>query len=219
MPIFDLTHLPEWTRTGGLSRTDKMPAFSYGLPATACLLGQRLRLQPDTVCAACYALRGRYRFPAVRAAQARRLAAVRSSPTWVADMTRLLTLASGLVPGDAQVFRWHDSGDVQSLAHLRQIVAICRATSTLRHWLPTRELGFVASMLDTDGPFPPNLVVRVSATSPDEPAPPGPWQTGTVHAIRPPLGQPCAAPSHGHQCGACRACWDPAIPNISYPLR
>jgi len=219
MPILDLTHLPEWVRTGGLSRTEKMPAFSYGLPATACLLGQRLRAQADTVCAACYALRGRYRFPTVQAAQARRLAAVRSSPTWVPDMIRLLTVAYTLVPADAQVFRWHDSGDLQSPTHLHQIVAVCRGTTSLQHWLPTREIGFVAAVLNVDGPFPPNLVVRVSATHPDEPAPSGPWLTGTVHASHPPLGQPCAALAHGHRCGPCRACWDPAIPTISYPLR
>jgi len=219
MPIFNLTHLPEWERTGGLSAPSKMPAWAYGLPAAACLLGQRLRAQPETVCAACYALRGRYRFPAVQAAQARRLEAVRSSPTWVPDMIRLLSLAYQLVPVDAQVFRWHDSGDLQSGAHLKQIVAVCRGTPTLQHWLPTREIGFVAAFLDVDGPFPPNLVVRVSATRPDEPAPSGPWQTGTVHATRPPIGQPCAALAHGHRCGTCRACWDPSIPTISYPLR
>ena len=219
MAFFDLARLPEWGRTGGLSAPQKMPAFAYGLPVTACGVGTALRAQAGTVCAACYAVRGRYRFPTVKAAQARRLLAVRSSPTWVPDMIRLLSVAYALVPADAQVFRWHDSGDLQSLDHLTQLVAVCASTPELRHWLPTREVGVLRAFLDTGGTFPSNLVVRVSAMRPDEAAPTGPWHTSTVHANAPPLGVPCAAWTGNHRCGSCRQCWDPTVPTVSYPLR
>jgi hypothetical protein len=39
----------------------------------------------------------------------------------------------------ANVFRWHDSGDVQDLKHLAKIFKVARLTPNIKHWLPTRE--------------------------------------------------------------------------------
>ena len=36
-------------------------------------------------------------------------------------------------------FRWHDSGDVQDLDHLRRIYEVCKLTPDVQHWMPTRE--------------------------------------------------------------------------------
>ena len=214
-----LSALPEWQRTGGLGWTSKMPAWSYGLPATTCPVGRRLAVDPTSVCAACYALRGRYRFPAVQAAQARRLQAVLTSPTWVPDMARLLTAAYALVPPPDQFFRWHDSGDLLSLAHFEALVAICRATPWLCHWLPTRETGVLQAFLASGQTWSANLVIRVSASHPDRPAPSGPWTTGTVTAHAPPLGLSCPAwDARPVRCGSCRACWSTNVPVVSYPL-
>jgi hypothetical protein len=52
--------------TGGLSRTEKMPCPSWGLPATRCRVGAVLARREATVCSACYALKGRYTFPKVQ---------------------------------------------------------------------------------------------------------------------------------------------------------
>lgn len=52
--------------TGGLSLTTKMPCPSWGIAATRCRTGQRLAQILGTTCHACYALRGRYRFPKVQ---------------------------------------------------------------------------------------------------------------------------------------------------------
>ena len=51
-------------------------------------------------------------------------------PQWVQAMVVLI---------DKQPwFRWHDSGDIQSLEHLEKIFEVCRLTPETSHWLPTR---------------------------------------------------------------------------------
>ena len=86
--------------TGGLSAPGKMPEGSYNLPASACQTGAKLREIPDTPCYKCYAFKGRYNFPNVKAALARRLASL-MDPRWTEAMTVL-------VKGKKH-FRWHDS--------------------------------------------------------------------------------------------------------------
>ena len=95
--------------TGGLSAPGKMPEGSYNLPASACQTGAKLAQVPGTPCHGCYALKGRYRFPNVKNALARRLKSL-DHPQWVEAMTVL-------VKGKKH-FRWHDSGDVQSVDHM-----------------------------------------------------------------------------------------------------
>ena len=94
--------------TGGLSKPSKMPGPAYNLPAVACVTGAKLVKIPGSVCAGCYALKGRYRFSNVRLALARRLEAL-THPRWVEAMTALIS--------GEKVFRWHDSGDLQSAWH------------------------------------------------------------------------------------------------------
>ena len=48
--------------TGGLSKPSKMPGPAHNLPAQACKTGAKLVNVPGSVCAGCYALKGRYRF-------------------------------------------------------------------------------------------------------------------------------------------------------------
>ena len=97
--------------TGGLSAPGKMPEGSYNLPAGAGQTAQKLAKIPDTPCFKCYAdNRGRYRFPNVKAALERRLKSL-THPRWSEAMTVL-------VKGKKH-FRWHDSGDIQSVEHLK----------------------------------------------------------------------------------------------------
>ena len=117
--------------TGGLSAPGKMPEGSYNLPATACQTGAKLRLIPDTPCYKCYAFKGNYvRYPAVQKALQRRLKSL-DHPQWVEAMTVL-------VKGKKH-FRWHDSGDIQSVEHLKNIFEVCNNTPDTKHWLPTQE--------------------------------------------------------------------------------
>lgn len=193
---------------GGLSRPDKMPGPAYSVPARECKVGGKLRDKPGSVCHGCYALKGRYMFPNVQAAQYRRLDSI-TRPDWPAAMARAIN--------GARWFRWHDSGDLQNVAHLAAIVEVCRATPETAHWLPTRERGILRDYVREHGPLPDNLNPRLSATMVDGPAPTMPGvNTSTVHKDKPAQGFECPAPTNGGKCGDCRACWDKTVPNVSY---
>ena len=98
---------------GSLSKPSKMPGWSIGLPAKECKTGGKLQKVPGSVCYDCYALKGCYVFKVVQDAQYRRLAAI-ASPAWVEAMAHLINSKK------PDVFRWHDSGDVQDLDHLKK---------------------------------------------------------------------------------------------------
>jgi hypothetical protein len=121
-----------WNLVGGLSKPSKMPGWSIGFPAKECNTGSKLVKIKNSVCEGCYALKGCYVFPVVQAAQYRRLAAIKN-PYWVAAMSLLINSKK------PDVFRWHDSGDVQDEAHLFKIFEVCENTPTKKHWMPTRE--------------------------------------------------------------------------------
>lgn len=194
-----------WELVGGLSRPSKMPGYAYGLPAKECKVGSALAKVPGSVCHGCYALKGNYRFGSVKSAQYRRLESLKN-PRWTEAMITLLHTL------DTRWFRWHDSGDIQSPSHLEKIVAVAQACPHIQFWLPTREKIFVYTHLKKHGAFPPNLVVRLSGTMVDGPAPAGFPNTSTVVTS----GETCPAPKQGNECGACRACWDPNVKNVSY---
>ena len=69
--------------TDSFTKTSKMPGLSYSLPAWECKTGWKLAQIPGTPCFSCYAKKGNYtRYPAIRAAQYRRLKAI-EDPRWV----------------------------------------------------------------------------------------------------------------------------------------
>jgi hypothetical protein len=190
-----------WTLVGGLSKPSKMPGWSIGIPAKECKTGAKLRLIPNSVCEGCYALKGCYVFKVVQEAQYKRLEAI-SHPDWVLAMA---TLINSKKP---DVFRWHDSGDVQDLEHLEKIFEVCRLTPGKRHWMPTREAWIKDHMKDA----PANLVVRFSSPMIDQ-GPVKSWaNTSTVST----KSRTCPAPDNNNECGTCRACWDPLVKNIEY---
>jgi len=186
---------------GGLSTPGKMPCYSINLPATSCKLGSILAQQAGTTCEGCYALKGRYRFKTTKKAMARRLGAL-LRPDWVQAMTTLIT--------GHKYFRWHDSGDLQGPAHLKNIFEVAKATPDAKHWLPTREHSLL-KLMDPDI-VPKNLLIRVSATKVDGRAPSWwPW-TSTVSTST----KTCPAPDQGGKCRSCRACWSRDIQNVTY---
>ena len=186
---------------GGLSVPGKMPCYSINLPATACNVGSILAKISGTTCHGCYALKGRYRFKKTKRAMARRLRAI-TGPLWVKAMTALIT--------GHKYFRWHDSGDLQGPAHLKNIIEVAKATPDTQHWLPTREHKLL-ELMDPDV-LPKNLLIRVSATKVNGPAPKWwPW-TSTVST----KSKTCPAPDQGGKCRSCRACWDRSVSNVTY---
>ena len=187
--------------TGGLSAPSKMPGPAYNLPAQACITGAKLVKIPDSVCAGCYALKGRYNFRNVRLALARRLESLQH-PQWVQAMTVL-------IKGEPW-FRWHDSGDIQSSWHLKQIFEVCNRTPETSHWLPTREVKFLPLNHDS---IPKNLIIRVSSHRIDQaPVKFWPW-TSTVSTG----SFTCPASKQGNECKSCRNCWDRKVDNVIYP--
>ena len=188
--------------TGGLSAPSKMPGPAYNLPATQCITGAKLVKVPGSVCHGCYALKGRYRFSTVRMALARRLESLKH-PQWVEAMV-------ALIHGEPW-FRWHDSGDLQSPEHLKQIFEVCKRTPETQHWMPTREAQFL-KLMDPDI-IPSNLIIRMSSHMINQPPVKfWPW-TSTVST----QAKTCPAADQGNKCRDCRACWDRSVPNVTYP--
>ena len=187
--------------TEGFTRTSKMPGLSYSLPAWECKTGSKLRKVKGSVCASCYALKGNYtRYPAIKAAQYRRLEAMKH-PDWVQAMAAVIKRQKW--------FRWHDAGDVQDQQHLQKIFEICRLTPDTRHWLPTRE----AWIKDHLASKPNNLVIRFSPPMVNQRAPES-WPNSSMVVDK--GFHTCPAPAQGGKCLDCRQCWDPNIKTVSY---
>ena len=203
----------------GLSRPSKMPGYAYSLPAQECRTGSKLHAQVGTVCSECYALKGRYRFPKVQAALYRRLEAI-SKPLWPDAMGELINRRAVKHPH----FRWHDSGDLQSVGHLADIARVCELSPTVKHWMPTREYRTVADYVTAGGLIPPNLNVRMSANKIGGHVPtfarlPVTVSTVTPAGSKPPPGaRRCPPSNQGNQCLTCRACWNRDIAIVDYPL-
>ena len=187
--------------TGGLSAPGKMPEGSYNIPASACQTGQILAKVEGTPCSGCYALKNRYRMPIQKAAMERRLK-ILTHPRWVEAMTVLVK--------NKKHFRWHDSGDIQSVQHLINIFEVCKNTPATKHWLPTQERKY----LPINWSHPKNLVIRLSNAKNN--SKPGKawshWSTVVDKGYH-----SCPASSQGNVCGTCRACWDPEVKHLTYP--
>ncbi len=190
---------------GSLGEPSKMPGYAYGISAKMCQVGGVLAKVKGSVCHKCYALRGHYQHKGVQQAHAKRLQSL-TNPMWVDAMVFMIRYRR------TEHFRWHDSGDIQSLAHLEKIADVCWKTPEVKHWLPTREQRYVNEYIDKYGDFPANLCVRVSATMIDGEPPTDFNQTSTVVKE----GHTCPAPEQGNTCGSCRKCWDRNVKNVAY---
>ena len=215
---------------GGLQIVSKMPGYCYAIPARNCKVGAKLREIAGSTCASCYAFEGFYKVYAnsIDRAQAARLASL-GDTLWVESMAFLINhycrdpefWPSGKAKRKTKAlrgtyFRWHHSGDIQSIDHLRAIVAVVAATPNVTHWIPTREYAIVAKYRAIYGEFPSNLTVRLSAHMVDGDAPSGyglPTATVTTNH-----DATCPAPTQGNACGDCRACWRPDVADVSYGL-
>lgn len=196
---------------GTLGHPSKMPGLSYGLPASACKVGSKLRPIKGSVCHKCYAFKGHYVYPAVKAAQEKRLQSI-TNPLWVEAMVTMINHElDPMVP----FFRWHDAGDLQSLEHLLKIVEVARRMKAVNFWLPTRETTLVQQYYRDYGALHPrNLVIRVSAPMIDGKPWKGSKNTSTVNTI---ISQvTCPAPTQGNECKDCRKCWDGSVLNVAY---
>jgi hypothetical protein len=210
-----LTEKQAVTICGSLSNPSKMPGHGYALPAYRCRIGSLLQLIPKAICHYCYALRGRYLFPKVKAAMEKRFSSL-SDPRWADAITTLIYHS-----GD-RYFRWHDSGDLKDLEHLHKIVRVCLNLPRVKFWLPTREYQTVETYRRMGGVIPRNLCIRYSAHLIDGLPPRGyrmPASTVVSGSGSPPRSHVCPAPTQNNACGSCRACWDPKVKLVSYHLK
>lgn len=215
-PIQLFTKAQAKSLTGGCTQTSKLPCESYSLPTEACITGSKLAQVKGSICSQCYANKGFYKVYAktIKPAQQTRLESI-ASPDWVPAMVKLI--------GKASHFRWHDSGDLQSVEHLLKIVTIAELMPHTSFWLPTREYGIVKSFVKTYGRLPSNLTVRLSAMFVDQPvkipaslANDSSIVAANVHSKAAPIGMVCNAPAQGGECRDCRACWNAEIKAVSY---
>lgn len=195
---------------GGLSRPSKMPCFGYSTPAVKCKMGTLLRKIKNSVCSGCYAMKGRYIFPNVQAAMSRRFDSL-NHPRWVEAMT--IALEKRVKNG---FFRWHDSGDIQSVEHLKNIIKVALNLPHIKFWLPTREKAILEAYAK-QGSFPRNLTVRLSANSMEQRLSPAMLKSlGVVGSSVSSGKYNCPAPSQDNFCLDCRKCWNKKIMNITY---
>ena len=212
--------------TGGLSKPSKMPCYSFNLPATTCKRGAVLAKQQGSVCSKCYAMNGNYRFPNVQNALWRRYDLLMADEhnmfvLWSHHMTELIRRNE-----DSGYFRWHDSGDLQSVEHLSAIDQIAQALPDIQFWLPTRELDIVEKYLKEFKPlyydqnkFETNLCVRLSVDAIGNDKEPHPlFKVLPTSSVGSNYGWSCNARQHQNKCGACRACWKQKIKNVDYSL-
>lgn len=225
------------TTVGTIGFPSKMPGTSFGIPARHCKTGSKLRQIKGSTCARCYAFGNNYQYESVTKSQDNRFDKL-GSDGWRDAMSFMLNKYHGLIDGKAHYkitdpngrgwHRWHDAGDIQSEEHLDDIVAVCRATPKIKHWLPTREIGIVsrwlmsrhgASLEQMNKVLPRNLCIRISATMVDgNPTARAP-NTSTVHKHNKPAERDrCVAPDHDGHCGPCRKCWNQKQQNTSYHI-
>ena len=141
-----------------LSNPSKMPCYGYSIPASKCITGAKLRGIKGAICSICYALKGRYIFENVQTALHKRYNSL-TNPLWVDAIVALISNKRKVQTH----FRWHDSGDIQNIGHLENIVQVAKRLPSVSFWLPTREYSIVGEYLTKVGEFPKNLCVRLSA--------------------------------------------------------
>ena len=191
--------------TGGLSAPGKMPEGAYSISALHCQTGAKLRKIPGTPCHGCYALKNRYIMPIQAAALERRFQSL-GHPLWVQAMAVLIK--------GKKFFRWHDSGDLQGVQHLKNIFEVCKLTPDTQHWLPTQERQYLPLQGSS---VPKNLIIRLSNAKNDT-KPGNAWTHWSTVVTKARAGHVCPAPEQGNNCGSCRACWNKDVKEVQYKI-
>lgn len=196
-----------------LSTPAKMPGYTFALPARACGTGSKLRKVNGSVCSSCYACKGYYvmyeKVAKVREDNLAIVSDVTKLSAWAKELSEFINISR------QEVFRFHDSGDLQSLEHLCAIVGVARRSPSCKFWLPTKEYKLVDEYLTRFGSFPANLCVRVSSPMVGQAPLKKYANTSTVNNS---IGFDCPVRGGKDTCDKhnCRACWDSSVSNINY---
>ncbi len=205
-----LTYDAAWKAVGGLSEPSKMPCYGWSVSARRCGMGGKLVKVANSVCANCYALKGRYTFPNVQNCLERRWEALHKEGFTEAFVFLMKVLTPSYI-------RLYDSGDLDCIDTLKKWVDIANQTPNTKYWLPTKEYSIVSDYVKEFGAFPANLNVRLSAYMVDES---GPITLAkrlgvTISEVFRGEGS-CPAPKQGNKCLDCRACWNKETFAVSY---
>lgn len=207
-------------KTRLLTQTSALNCSSFSLSASKCLTGSKLAKCKDSICSKCYAGKGFYPMPSVKAAHKARLQET-------LDLSSLTSKMLKEIDSDGRdIFRWFDSGDIQSYEMLESIVDIAIARPHVRFWLPTKERSFIAKYLHIWGSFPPNLTVRISSTFINRHQIAWARRHGLVASgvaskdrfASLPKALQCLKPFQGNKCMKCTKCWDKEQMIVIYKL-
>lgn len=193
-----------------LSKTSKLDGIlSWSLQALdTCPASKNKDGSLVPACQGCYATTGNYRFANVKAPREFNREDWKRD-NWVSDM--VLALDS------SRYFRWFDSGDMYDLSLAIKILAVMKATTWVKHWLPTRMYKFIKfqSIIDEMQSLP-NVVVRLSSDSVTGEIING-SNTSTIFSGEVPQGAfECKAYENAGKCSGCRACYDKDVKVIAY---
>ncbi len=197
---------------GSLGYATKMPCYTYSTPAKDCNTGSKLRKIPGSVCEKCYAMRGNFARPTIKAGLAKRALAM-ANPRWVP--ARVLVL---FIKEKSGFFRWYSSGDLRHLGDLLKICAVARWLPHIKFWLPTHEYPVVNAFFAAGFKLPSNLVLRLSAIMRDGPPPLGMMHKYGVCGSRVSTNgrETCPASKQDNKCLDCRRCWDKRVKIVTY---
>lgn len=195
-----------------LSKASKMPCKSFSLPVNqeVCRGMNDALGNIKPVCKACYAKKGSYRYPVVKALREHNLLASKQlDNTFVNSMVEQLRKQS--------YFRWFDSGDIYSNKFLDRIVWICKNTPNTNHWIPTKSRELFDQALWTKLEALKNVTIRYSS-----PSIMGSYQDKHGSTVVTALHQStkelfyCPSSKQEGKCKTCRACWNGNIKVIAY---
>lgn len=211
---------------GSVSKPSKMPWFGWSTSAEDCITGSKLRQIAGSVCSNCYACKGNYCFSNVKQSHKKRLSSL-SNPMFESAMIKVMselytrskkTYIKDGVETKENRWRWHDSGDIQSLEHLEMLNRIALSLPHIDYWLPTKEAAIVSRYLKKHAEgFAPNFTVRLSHPMIGESFNKTSASIGlsTVGVKDAPIN--CNAPQQGNKCLDCRLCWDKTVKSVNYP--
>ena len=211
---FTLKRAKELTGGGITSQNKKMPFYNYDLSAYDCIKGTALRKIKNSVCASCYATKGNFHYPSVKASHQYHLKSLDNGFQWV------LGMAYQIIKTQTKYFRFHASGDLQSVDHAIQIINLAKLTPSCKYWIPTRETKILKDLKEQNISIPKNCVFRVSAPLIDGFLNSKVFKnTSAVISNKDKArnkDKNCPSLSQGGQCLDCRNCWDNRIKNINY---
>jgi hypothetical protein len=200
---------------GGLSTPSKMPSYAWNISAKRCMIGSLLVEVNGSVCNTCYALKGRYVFPTVQTALERRyIAWLNDRKQWIEAMIYLMHNKGHIVK--TGYFRWFDSGDLQGIEMLKDIIKVACASPHIKFWLPTKEYKLIRKHSRLK--IPDNLIIRVSNPYVNKATLKGHEYVSTVFTkdrLKESNGNICPSSKQGNKCDKCRWCWS-KIKDITY---